>query len=81
MLIRASEGLKQPLPISVTRRMKMNVILAFVIGLVPIAGDIADILYKCNTRNALLLEQELLKRGQTRLQDAYDQAGIQLELA
>jgi hypothetical protein len=34
-----------------------------VIGLVPFVGDLADVLYKCNTRNAVLLENHLREKG------------------
>lgn len=39
------------------------------IGLVPVIGDLADFMYKCNTRNALLLENFFLKRQRQRQQD------------
>ncbi|OZJ03955.1 hypothetical protein BZG36_02946 [Bifiguratus adelaidae] len=44
------------LPKSVVSKMFANV------GLIPIVGDIADIFYKCNTRNAVLLEEYLMTR-------------------
>ena len=40
-----------------------NIIIDFFIGLIPFAGDLADALYKCNTRNAVLLEKYLRERG------------------
>lgn len=43
--------------------MLMNIAFDFVIGLVPFVGDIADALYKCNTRNAILLEKHLRAKG------------------
>lgn len=52
---------------SVKLRMQMNMAFDFVIGLVPFIGDIADAAYKCNTRNVILLEQELRARGQKRI--------------
>ncbi|KAG0177816.1 hypothetical protein DFQ29_004302 [Apophysomyces sp. BC1021] len=55
------------LPRSVLSQMMFNIALDFVIGLVPLIGDILDIFYKCNTRNAILLEQFLLKRRQEEL--------------
>jgi hypothetical protein len=39
--------------------MLMNVVLDCVIGFIPFIGDIADAIYKCNTRNAILLEKHL----------------------
>lgn len=47
--------------------MQMNVIIDFVIGLIPIVGDIVDAAYKCNTKNVVLLEKELRARGQKRI--------------
>ncbi|KAF7730991.1 hypothetical protein EC973_001037 [Apophysomyces ossiformis] len=55
------------LPRSVLSQMIFNIAVDFVIGLVPLIGDILDIFYKCNTRNAILLEQFLLKRRQEEL--------------
>ena len=51
------------LPSSVRLRMLFNILLDFVVGLVPILGDLADAAYKCNTRNAILLEDYLRARG------------------
>ena len=47
--------------------MKFNMVVDFVIGLVPFVGDIADAAYKCNTKNVVLLEEELRERGRKRL--------------
>jgi hypothetical protein len=66
MVVKTCEDLNPPLPVSVKSKMRMNVIINFVIGLVPVFGDFADVIYKCNTRNATLLENELRKRGRER---------------
>ncbi|KIV93993.1 hypothetical protein PV10_05159 [Exophiala mesophila] len=55
------------LPSSVKMRMKFNIILDFLIGLVPFVGDIADAAYKCNTKNVIILEEQLRERGRKRL--------------
>jgi hypothetical protein len=47
-------------------KMYTNIALDFIIGLVPFLGDIADALYRCNTKNAILLEETLRKRGARR---------------
>ncbi|RPB18962.1 hypothetical protein L211DRAFT_772428, partial [Terfezia boudieri ATCC MYA-4762] len=52
------------LPSSIRAKMLFNIILDFLIGLVPFLGDLADAAYKCNTRNAIALENYLRKRGQ-----------------
>ncbi|KAL7268943.1 hypothetical protein RUND412_008414 [Rhizina undulata] len=44
-------------------RMLFNIALDFLVGLVPVVGDIADMAYKANTRNALILENFLRDRG------------------
>lgn len=36
-----------------------NIVLDFLIGGIPIIGDIADIFYKANTRNLAILKEEL----------------------
>lgn len=46
--------------------MYRNVTFDFLIGLVPVLGDIADAVYKCNTKNYVLLEKELVKRAKQR---------------
>ena len=47
--------------------MILNIITDMLVGLVPILGDVADALYRCNTRNAELLGHVLEKRGQKNL--------------
>ena len=42
--------------------MVMNIIMDFVVGLVPFLGDVADAFFKCNTRNAVALEKMLNNR-------------------
>ncbi|KAK9253717.1 hypothetical protein V1507DRAFT_388310 [Lipomyces tetrasporus] len=48
-------------------KMMTNVIIDFALGLVPLLGDVVDILYKANSRNALLLEKYLRERGQNNI--------------
>ena len=45
-------------------RMYVNVAIDFLIGLVPFLGDFADMLFRCNTKNAVLLEKMLVKRAE-----------------
>lgn len=47
------------LPWRILRQMMLNVGLEFVVGGVPIVGDIFDAFYKSNLRNLGLLEQHL----------------------
>ncbi|MEZ4815016.1 MAG: DUF4112 domain-containing protein [Bdellovibrionota bacterium] len=44
-------------PTSVLIRVCMNSLLDFVIGLVPFAGDLADIFFKSNLRNVRLVQR------------------------
>lgn len=51
------------IPSSLKIHMLLNVVFDFVIGLIPFLGDLADMAYKANTRNAILLEDYLRQRG------------------
>lgn len=44
-------------------RMLGNVVADFLIGAVPVAGDLFDVAFKANRRNARLLEQHLNRRS------------------
>jgi hypothetical protein len=46
-------------PRVVQLRMVLNVIIDFVVGVVPIVGDVADVFWKSNTKNFALLERHL----------------------
>ncbi|KAI9890511.1 MAG: hypothetical protein M1814_003850 [Vezdaea aestivalis] len=61
MVLRTCEQIDGGLPNKVRSEMWMNIILDFAIGLVPFLGDVADALYRCNTRNAAILEAHLRK--------------------
>lgn len=43
--------------------MWLNIILDFAVGLIPFVGDMADAVFKANTRNAIVLEKHLRKKG------------------
>lgn len=51
------------LPASVKAQMMLNVAFDFVVGLVPFLGDLLDMAFKANTRNAIVLESYLRERG------------------
>ncbi len=70
MLIRTCCSVEPELPSAVRMTMWRNLVFDFVIGLVPFLGDIADAMYKCNTKNVILLEEELVKRAEKRRRDA-----------
>ena len=56
------------IPSALRARMMMNIILDFGIGLVPILGDVADAVFRANTRNASLLYGHLKDRGRVRME-------------
>lgn len=43
--------------------MYINIMLDFAVGLVPFVGDVADALFRANTRNAVVLEKHLRAKG------------------
>jgi hypothetical protein len=51
------EGLRRRVPMVVQARMVLNAAIDMGVGLVPIAGDIADVAWKANLRNLALLER------------------------
>lgn len=63
MVVRSCEGIDGGLPAALRMKMMINVIIDFVIGLVPFIGDLADAVYKANTRNAVILETHLRQKG------------------
>ena len=55
--------LNPPAPLSLRLHMLWNILFDFVIGLIPLVGDIVDAAYKANIMNAVLLETFLRERG------------------
>ena len=49
-------------PAHVLARMMGNVAIDFVLGIVPVVGDLFDFVFKANRKNALLLERHLMKQ-------------------
>lgn len=70
MVVASANKIEDGLPGNIRTRMLFNVVIDFIIGLVPFIGDLADAMYKCNTRNAVLLEGHLKKKGQKALKQA-----------
>lgn len=48
---------------SILRRMMLNVAIEASIGLVPIAGDVFDTVFKADLRNMALIDAELRRRA------------------
>ncbi|WEW61070.1 hypothetical protein PRK78_006559 [Emydomyces testavorans] len=67
MVVKTCSSVEGGLPSNLYLHMLLNVIFDFVIGLVPFVGDLVDALYKCNTRNAVLLERYLKAKGKQNL--------------
>lgn len=67
MVYRTIVSVEGGLSSSVKMKMKFNILLDFLMGLIPFVGDVADAAYKCNTKNVIILEQELRERGRKRL--------------
>lgn len=63
MVLRTCQQIEGGLPADVRFKMYFNIILDFGIGLVPFLGDIADALFRANTRNAVVLEKYLRQKG------------------
>ncbi|KAI9318748.1 hypothetical protein BX666DRAFT_1855001 [Dichotomocladium elegans] len=66
------EACKADLPRSTIVQMLTNVTMDFMqvrggLGMTPIAGDVLDILFKCNSRNAAILEEYLFLRRRNEL--------------
>lgn len=69
MVVRKCEEIDGGLPSRLRMMMLINVVIDFIIGLVPFVGDIADAIYKANTRNAIILEKHLREKGAKRLKN------------
>jgi Domain of unknown function (DUF4112) len=63
MVLRTCQQVEGGLPAGVTSKMWFNIILDFGIGLCPVIGDIADAVFRANTRNAVVLEKYLRQKG------------------
>lgn len=63
MVMRTCEQVEGGLPANVRSKMYLNIVLDFGIGLVPFLGDIADAVFRANTRNAVELEKHLRAKG------------------
>lgn len=61
-LLNKADQIEGGLPPSLRRRMKTNIAMDFGIGLIPIVGDFINVLYKCNLRNFVMLEQHLVQK-------------------
>ncbi|GEQ70105.1 hypothetical protein JCM33374_g3781 [Metschnikowia sp. JCM 33374] len=61
-LVWKAETIEGGLPDNLRSKMIANVVFDFVIGLIPIVGDLVNIAYKCNSRNFVMLEKYLVEK-------------------
>jgi hypothetical protein len=73
MVYRTICSVEPKLDSGIKMKMKFNIVIDFLIGIIPFVGDIADAAYKCNTKNVILFEEELRKRGKKRLKGTPDE--------
>lgn len=67
MLLKTARSVDGGLPLDVQLQFLFNIIVDFLIGLIPIVGDVIEIMYKANSRNALILEKHLKTKGEKNL--------------
>lgn len=75
MVMRSCDKIEGGLPSSVRSKMMFNIMLDFLIGLVPFLGDLADAVFRANTRNAVELERYLREKGARNLKAQGQTAG------
>jgi hypothetical protein len=64
MVVRTCRHIEGKLPAQVELWMYLNIVLDFVVGLVPILGDMAAArFFRPNTRNVIMLEKYLQESG------------------
>lgn len=61
-LVKKAQKVDGGLPATLQLKMMFNVACDFCLGLVPIVGDFINVLYKCNSRNFVLLEKHLVEK-------------------
>lgn len=66
-IVHKADEIDGGLPMSVRLKMMANVMFDFGIGLIPIVGDFINVLYRCNSRNFILLEKHLVEKYTTTL--------------
>ncbi|TDZ18504.1 putative membrane protein [Colletotrichum orbiculare MAFF 240422] len=67
MVFKTCNKIEGGLPGSLKSKMMFNIIFDFAVGLVPFVGDIVDAAFRCNTKNAILLEDYLREQGRKNL--------------
>lgn len=62
-LVRSAYKLDDGLPKRLYSLMITNIAIDFAAGFIPVLGDIIDMFYRCNTRNAWILDQHLARKA------------------
>ncbi|CUM46162.1 unnamed protein product [Debaryomyces fabryi] len=62
-LLQTARQLDDGLPLDLQLLFLLNIVIDFLLGLIPIVGDIIEVGYKSNLRNFLLLEKHLTRVG------------------
>jgi len=62
-VVRAASQVDGGLPPMLRAKMMANILLDFAIGFVPVIGDLADAMFRANTRNAWLLDAYLTEKA------------------
>jgi hypothetical protein len=70
MVVHTANKVDGGLPPQVLFQMYFWVFIDLVVGFVPFVGDVADAALKCNSRNAILLEDHLRKKGNKNLRNS-----------
>lgn len=68
LVVKTCAGIDGGLPPALQYRMYFNILLDFGMGLVPFVGDVADAIFRANTRNAWILEEYLIKKAEAEQQ-------------
>lgn len=76
-LIKKASKIEGGLPAEVYSKMFFFIMVDFALGFFPIIGDILDVGYRANTRNAWLLETYLLTKGEENLKKKQVAGGTQ----
>jgi len=64
-VVRTCSKIDGGMPPSLKSRMYINILLDFGVGLVPFVGDLADAVFRANTRNCWALEQYLKRKAES----------------
>ncbi|KAH6670163.1 hypothetical protein B0J14DRAFT_671994 [Halenospora varia] len=70
MVLRTCQQIEGGLPKEVQAKMMFNIIVDFGIGLMPFLGDVADALFRANTKNAVVLEKFLREKGKKNIRQS-----------